>query len=106
MTEVNQAGIIETSEFENFGSIIDHIFGIETSIFLEEQDALLRLFDGAILGEFDEKTTTSILLDFLDDLDDYTLDLLIRTTGMILKPILENVSGLSKGKKKRYKKIL
>jgi hypothetical protein len=92
--------------FDNFGPIIDHIFGIETYIFLEEQDLLLKVLDNAISENYDEEKTIKSILEFLDDLSDYKVEILINNIGDNLKLILENVKGLRKIQKKRYKKII
>lgn len=92
--------------FDEFGPIIDNIFGIETYIYLEEQDHLMKLLDEALSGGYGEAYTVKIILDFLDEVDDYKLDILLRNSGENLKLIMENADGLSKLQKKRYSKII
>ena len=97
---------INIGEFDTFGPIIDLIFGFETYVYLEEQDALLKILDEAITGEFTEAYTIKLILDFLDSLTHYKLDILINNIGENIKIILEDAKGLSELQKKRYSKII
>ncbi len=98
--------VIDNTTFDRFGAIIDLIFGIDTYVFLEEQDALLTLLDDAISGGYGEQYTVKLILGFLDNLTDYKVDILINNIGENLKMILENATGLSELQKKRYSLLL
>ncbi|MHA1673325.1 MAG: hypothetical protein ACTSYI_06835 [Promethearchaeota archaeon] len=103
---INSHTEIDITKFDKFGGIIDLIFGIESYVFLEEQDALLTLLDDAISRAYSEQYTVKVIIDFLDDLTDYKVDILINNIGENLKIILENTTGLSELQKKRYSLLL
>lgn len=97
---------IDIHNFDKFGAIIDMIFGLKTYIYVEEQEKLLKILDEAIAKEFNEQQTIKVILDFLDTLDHYKLDILINNIGENIKPILENAKGISELQKKRYSRLL
>jgi lipopolysaccharide biosynthesis protein len=69
-------------------------------------DQLLKILDEAIANNHPESITIKRILDFLDNLTDYKLELLINNIGDNLKLILNNAKGLSSLQKNRYKKII
>lgn len=98
--------LIDVSIFDKFGAIIDQICGIETFIYLDEHDELIKILMNAENNNYEEEKAIKDILTFLDNLNDYKLDIIIQTTSEILAPILENKSLLNVNQKKRYHKLL
>lgn len=103
---INSTALIDLEQFHNFGVIIDQICGIETFVYLDEHDQLIKILMSAEKEGYDEDKAISEIVSFLDDLSDYKLNIIIQTTSEILSPILENASSLNSIQKKRYKKLL
>lgn len=102
---INSTNLIDLEQFQYFGAIIDQICGIETFIYLNEHDQLIKILMNAEDKGYEEETAIKEVLNFLDNLSDYKLNIIIQTTSEILSPILENAS-LKSDQKKRYKKLL
>jgi len=103
---INNTALIDLEQFQKFGGIIDQICGIETFIYLDEHDILMKILLSAEKEGYDEDKAISEIVSFLDSLSDYKLNIIIQTTSEILYPILENASSLNSNQKKRYKKLL
>ena len=99
------SNVVNVTRFKKFGAIIDRICGLETFIYLEEHDKLISLLKHAEVNNLDEPATVKELLHFLEDLDDYKLEIILETTGDILKPFLGNKNVLTPSQKKKYAKI-
>ncbi|WP_457557013.1 hypothetical protein [Candidatus Harpocratesius sp.] len=97
---------VDISKFDEFGAIIGQIFGIETYIYLEEQEKILNLLDDAIAGRYNERQTIRLILSFLDQLTNYKLEILLDNIGDNLKLIMKDAKDLTKLQKKRYARIL
>ena len=97
--------LIDVSLFEKFGAIIDQICGLETFIYLDEHDQLIDILKNAEVNGLDESATVKDLLHFLDDLNDYKLEIILDTAGDVLEPFFSSKNGLTPSQKKRYGKI-
>lgn len=107
MNEISKnKDVIDIREFDKFGSLIDLNFGNETYVYSEEQDALVKILDEAISCGYNEDYTIKFILDYLDELPDLKVDILLYNIGEIIKIIFENAKDLTKLQKKRYSKIL
>lgn len=103
---LNSDYVIDSTNFSNFGQIIDQICGIETFIYLEEHDQIIKLLKDAENFQWDEVKTSKQIAFFLDGLNDYKLEIIIETFGDALSPFLSNNRYLTHEQKKRFKKLL
>ncbi len=103
---LNSNLIIDSSIFDKFGVIIDQICGLETFVYLEEHDALIDLLKDIEMKGLDESLAVQEILKFLDDLNDYKLEIMINTAGEIISPIISNSDILDTDQKRRYSKLL
>lgn len=102
---INSTNLLDLEQFQYFGNIIDQICGIETFMYLNEHDQLIKILMNAEDQGFDEEIAVKEIVSFLDNINDYKLNIIIQTTSEILSPILENAS-LNSEQKKRYEKLL
>ena len=84
---LNEESKHRSHQFFELGPIIQAILGLESSIYLKEQDDLLSLLDKVYSNGYNEQFTIKQIVDFLDQLDDVKL-------GFLLLNIVENLAGI------------
>lgn len=103
---LNSSAIIDSSDFSNFGQIIDKICGFETFIYLDEHDQIIKLLKDAENLQWDEGMTINRLASFLEGLNDYKLEIISETVGDVLSPILSNKEYLTNDQKKKLSNLV
>lgn len=103
---INSTSLIDFEKFDNFGAIIDQIAGLETFIYLDEHDDLIKILMNAENEGTEEDKVILEIFSFLDNLSDYKLNIIIQSTAEIISPIIKNASTLNSIQRKRYKKLL